>query len=279
LFLPALVAGAAAPQRMAHVGDTYEISTERDSSQQSSDGSSSGSSHDRDVLVERVVAVDEAGLELEYDLPKTATAQERASAWQFPVRVLAPIRGPLQLLNGAELEARVNGWLKAGHMTRAACGHWIFTWNAFRIECDPASVLKALAIIDLRSEDMRDGASYQDPAARAAAPLTLKTAGPGGATFAVAMTVDPAQVYRARAQSDIVVAEILRKNLTLEAALSARSAEHVSGTINITFETDSTGHVWRRTRVTRLETGQPGKLETETTTETVTRRPISSSNL
>ena len=275
LLLPALAAGAEPVQTRPVVGDTYEITSDRESSQQSNEGSS-GSSTDRDSLIERVVGVRDAGVELEYDLPENATAGDRDSSWQFPVRVFKPARGAPQLLNGPELEARVDAWLKANGMTRAACGQWIFTWNAFRIECDPQSVIKTIEAWDLAPDELRDGASYKDPKARASAPLTKKKGGPDGATFVAEMAVDPEAVRRERAESDIVVAQLSKKTLTLDAALLARSAEAISGTITITFETDSAGEVRRRAWVTRLEIKGPGpRIETEVVKHVMERRRVS----
>lgn len=228
------------------------------------------------AFLERIVATREGGLELEYDLSKDATAQDRARTWQFPVRVFRPSTGPMQLLNRPELEARLEGWLKAAGWTRAVCGRWIFTWNAFRIECDPQSVIKILEALDLRSADLREGASYQEAEARGPGTLTRKAAGPNGETFAVAMEVDPDAVRRARAESDVAVGEIMRKPVTLDAALRARANESVSGTISVTFDTDAGGHVRRRTKVTKVETkGPDGRSESRTATETVERRPVS----
>jgi len=275
LLLPALAAGTGPAKPGPKVGDVYEILTDRESSQQAND-MSSGSSTDRDALVERVIGVRDDGLELEYDLPENSTADERASSWQFPVRVFKPVRGPLQLLNGPDLEARVDSWLKAGGMTRAACGHWIFTWNAFRIECDPQSAIKIVQAVDLRAGDLADGAPYRDPDARAPAPLSREKTGPGGATFTVGMALDPDAARHARAETDVAVAQIRGKTLALDAALRARSAETLSGTIMITFETDSTGEVRRRTRVKTLEIKGPGpRIEKLTVTETVERRRVS----
>ena len=115
----------------AHVGDTFEITRVRDSSSQAGEASS-GSSHDKDTIVERIEALRPDGVEVLVDLPQGATANERRQAWQFPARVFKPTEGPRQLLNGPELEKRVDAWLRWGKMTREACGHWFFTWNAFR---------------------------------------------------------------------------------------------------------------------------------------------------
>jgi hypothetical protein len=274
LLLAAVLARAEASPLAPRIGDTYEIVKTRVSVQEGSQGSL-GSSNDRDTIVERVIGLRPDGLELEYDLPKGTTADERAGSWQFPVRVFKPSYGPAQLLNGPELEARLDAWLKAARWTRAVCGHWIFTWNAFLIECDPQSVIKTVESFDLAPADLREGAAYQDPAARGRGTLARR-AGPDGAIFTVEMPVDPDAVRRARAESDVVTGEILRRPVTLDAALHARSNEIVSGTISVAFDTDSAGNVRRRTRVTRLEIKEPdGQSETQTISETLVRQLIS----
>jgi hypothetical protein len=122
VLLPVVVARAGALPLAPQVGDTYEITQTRDSARGGS--GSSGSSQDKDTIIERVTGLRADGLELLYDLPDAATADERAGNWQFP--------------------ARVDGWLKAAGWSRSVCGHWIFTWTAIRIECDPQSVIKVV---------------------------------------------------------------------------------------------------------------------------------------
>ena len=275
LFLLANNARSESPQSAPKVGEAYEIRKRYETSQQSSDGSS-GSSNGQDAILERVIGVREGGLELEYDLPKDATAEDRARSWQFPARVFRPTNGSMQLLNRPELESRVEGWLKAAGWTRAVCGRWIFTWNAFRIECDPQSVIKTVEAFDLRSTDIREGASYREIGARGTGTLMRKTVGPDGATFAVVMEIDPDTVRRARADSDVIAGEIMQKPVTLDAALRERANESVSGTISVTFDTDPAGNIRSRTKVTKVETkGPDGKSESQTVTETVERRPVS----
>ena len=278
LLVPAIVARAGALPPASQVGDTYEITLARDSAQQGSDRSS-GSSRDKDTIIERVIGLRADGLELQYDLPDAVTADERARNWQFPARVFKPFGGPAQLLNGPELEARVDGWLKAAGWPRTVCGHWIFTWNAFRIECDPQSVVKTVQSFDLRSADLREGAPYQETEALGSGKLARKATGPDGAIFAVEMPVDPDAVRRARAESDVVVGEIMNKPVSLDVALRERAREIVSGTISVSFETDPAGNVGRRTKVTKLDITEPdGRSETETVTETLERRLISRGN-
>jgi hypothetical protein len=275
LLLAAIVAHADPSPLAPQVGDTYELSLTRDSAQQGSDRSS-GSSHDKDTIIERVIGLRADGLELQYDLPNAATADERARNWQFPARVFKPFGGPAQLLNGPELEARVDDWLKAAGWTRTVCGHWIFTWNAFRIECDPQSVIKTVQSFDLRSADVREGTSYQDTEARGPGKLAKKAGESGGVIFSVEMPVDADAVRRARAESDVAAGEIMGKPVSLDAALRERAKEIVSGTISVAFETDSAGNVRRRTKVTKLDiTRSDGRSETETVAATLERRLIS----
>ena len=261
-------------QPAVQVGDTYEITMIRKSSQQGDNGSSA-TSFDKDILVERVTAVRADGLELEYDLPKAATSDERRDNWRFPARVFRPRDGPLQLLNGPELDSRIDAWLKTAGWSRAACGRWIFTWNAFQIDCNPKAVLKTIEPFDLRFVQLEDGRSYQDPSARGPGALAKKTGGPDGATFAVEMEADPDVVRRARAESDVAVGEMMKKTVSLEAALSDHAKEAVSGTISTTFDTDSAGDVRLRTTVTKLQIKPPdGLSETRSVTETVERRRL-----
>ena len=106
--------------------------------------------------------------------------------------------------------------------------------------------------------------------------LARTAAGPNGATFAVFMEIEPDAVRRARAESDVVDGEIMQKPVTLDAALAVRANESVSGTISVTFDTDSAGNVRRRTKVTKLEIrGSDGLSEKETVTETVERSLVS----
>ncbi|MEZ0308058.1 MAG: hypothetical protein ACAH21_09030 [Ramlibacter sp.] len=256
------------------VGQEFEIDKRYETSQQASDGPS-GSSRGRDRFLERVIGVRDSGLELEFDLPKDATSKDRVRNWQFPVRVFRPLSGQMQLLNGPELEARLGSWLKAAGLTREACGKWIFTWNAFRIECDPESVVGIVEALDLRAVDLREGVSYREPEARLPGTLTRKSAGPNGTTYAVAMEIDPDAIRRARAEADVAAGEMLQKPVTLDAALRERAKESVSGTISVVFDTDPDGNVRRRTKVTKVETkGPAGRSESQTVMEVVERRPL-----
>jgi hypothetical protein len=263
-------ASAEQPVVIYHAGSVYEVSKNVVSN------GTSVSSVDRDTLMLRVVAVRSDGMELEYDLPATTPAQARVVEWRFPVRIYKPNQGPSQLLNGPELEVRAEAWLKKAGLPRSACGHYVFTWNVFRIECDPQSVVRMVASFDLGFSLLEDGALYSAALASQPATLRRKWVTPSGAGFDATLTVDPDLVRQSKAEADVVVAEITRKPLSLDDAVRARSAEQVSGTIAVTFETDAAGVVQQRTTVVKLHTMLPnGPAEDRTTTETVQRRFVS----
>jgi hypothetical protein len=266
-------ATADAPTHHPRAGDSYEITRVQQTESRGTDGSSS-TAFDKDSLLESVIAVRADGLELEYDLPAVDTGQ-RDDQWQFPARIFKPRKGPLELLNRAAMEARVEAWLKRAKLPRTACAHWYFSWNAFQVQCDPQSVIALIEEFDLSVPDLREGAPYRDAEAGAPAPLKRRSAGPNGASFVVEMPINPDRVRRGQAEADVATGEISRKPVTLEAALRERAKEQVSGTISITLEADSAGNVRRRTRILKLKIrSASGGTETQTVTQTFERRLV-----
>lgn len=271
-------AASCQPQRLEdRVGDVYEIHLRSVSETSSEDGSSSRS-QSGNTLIERVEALRDGGVELEFDLPTGATEDERARAWQFPARVFRSSEGALQLLNGAELEARVQAWLQRGGLASEACGRWVFTWTAQKIECDPQSVLSTLASFDLRLNDLRDGAPYREAKASEPGILRMESSGPEGAVFAAKADIDPAGVLQEYAEAAAIVRAMISDPASpvaaaLEAKAASRANGQISGTIETTLKTDSTGRVTERTRLIQIETtgGKQG-AEKRTDTETTTRR-------
>jgi hypothetical protein len=266
LFFPVVTALAEAPLLAPKVGDVYKMTLVTERNHESSD--SSGSSESRNILVKRVIDVRAEGLELVYDLPETSTQKERDRQWQFPVRVLEPLEGALQLLNVSELEARVADWLMKFKVPRTACGTTVFTWTAFRIECDPQSVRKTIGQFDMGISRLYEGAPFQDAAALGTGKLVKKTSGPEGAAFTAEIPIDPDAVRRAHAENDVTIGQMTNNPVTLEAAMARRERETVSGMISVVFEADNAGNIHRRTKVTKIDIARPdGETETYTMTE------------
>lgn len=272
--LPFFLAAADEPKAKFRAGETYEIILVRDSARQGPNGST-GSSHDQDAIIERIEAVRPDGLQAVFDFPRGASAESRQQTWQFPAQVFFPREGPAKLLNASELGRRVNEWLSRYKMTREACGHWFFTWNAFRVECDPQTVIDTVRVFDPELPELREAALYQDAYAAAPAPLTKKPATSTVSTFAATLAIDPQAVQRNRAQADVVVGEISRQPITLEAALAAHAKDAVSGTIEVSIDADGSGKWTQLTKVTKTQTKKAdGTIESETTTQTLRRRLI-----
>lgn len=271
MMIGVALAGAAATARSPRAGDAYAIATDRETEQHGNGAESPQStSTDRDVYVERVKEVRPEGAVLEYDLPEEATREDRVRVWQFPFRVFKANDGTLSLLGGPELQARVDRWLRAAALPRTACGRLIFTWNAFRIECDPQSVVSWLATITL-PERIDATASFTDRDARSPAPLTRQSDGKLVST----LPIDANVIRRERARMDLGVAELMRKPLTFDEALKAHANEAINGTITVTFDMGNDGEVLRRTRARVIRTASKnGRIDTETLTETLTRTPL-----
>ena len=271
ILAQASISGAS-PAGGARPGEGFTISVDREMSGHTNRGSSS-SSTDQDSYIEQIVAVRPDGLELNFDLAPESE-EDRADTWQLPTRVLRPGHGRIQLLNRAELEGRRDRWLKRGKMDSAACGHWIFTWNTFKIECDPESALDLIRHIDLDAADIREGALYHDPAALAPMPLRRTANGLTGAIFSARLEIDPEKVRREAANGDVVVAGLSNRKLTPEDALKAHAGDKISGSITVTFDVDSGGKPWRKESITKVETIKPdGQISDNTVDETIQRKP------
>jgi len=67
------------------------------------------------------------------------------------------------IANREEMLARLDHFLTEAKISREACGSYYFTWTAFKIECDPDSVLGTVAAINLGIIPLEDGAYYTVP--------------------------------------------------------------------------------------------------------------------
>jgi hypothetical protein len=265
---------AAANVRAAELptGDAIVLQKRYETRRTRSDGTPLASSSGVTSLSVRIIAVRADGRELVFDLPSGATQADRARNWQFPARVFQPDRGATTLLNQDELESRLAAWLTSANRDRSVCGQWIFTWNAFHIDCDPQSVLATIGSFDLRVADLGDQAIYVDQGASEPGRLAATPQATGGRIYTTQLPVDPEVVHRARAESDVVVGAILKEPVSPDAALEARRKDRIEGTISITLEADPGGAIRRRVRVVRLQTVRAdGSTEIETQTETVER--------
>lgn len=233
-------------------GDLYEITLQVHTEQKA--GTSSGSSNSNLSMIETVIATRVEGVELEFDLPEDTSSEVRARSWEYPMRVLKAPGKPLELLNDVELIERVDRWLEVAGLQRSACGQWIFTWTAIKIECDPEAALNSLKGYDLRIADLSDGAMYNEPGTLGPVPLRLTSSGLAGETFVAELELDPDLVRWQQAEAEIAIAQMTGlPQLTIEDAMRSWAKAEISGTIRTTIDVDTRGIVIRRTQVSNLQ--------------------------
>lgn len=223
-------------------------------------------------MVEEILAVRPDGIEIEYDLPDSASEDERTRIWQYPVRVFRPAdSGPMQLLNADELERRIEDWLTAANIPREACGSWYFTWNAFQIECDPQAVLEDLQGFDLRLTNLRAGEPFM--AAGASEPGILReiSSDDDGVVLTAEMPLDAEHAARKRAESAAIVAQMLGR----EDVEPTTGPEGISGTISATLYVGPTGDMYRLVvNIEQLVAIPTGGEEISVATYTTERLPV-----
>ncbi len=247
-------------------GERFILKLSYETSGETSDGGSSSSSG-QDSLLEEVIAVTSGGVELRYDLPPDVEKDE----WMLPVRILRPTSGPPQLLNELDLNKRLEAWLKRAKFDRSMCGRWIFTWNAFQIDCDPKSAIAMVDSFDLRAIDLGDGAALKDDYARQPTPLVRA----GTRTWTATFPVDPEKVRVNELKTSAVVAEILKDDGLQEKQRREIAASQIGGTVVITLETNDDGDVIKRVRRSEIRLVKPsGASELRTSTETLDRTPL-----
>ena len=186
------------------------------------------------------------GSEYAYDLPTTATQEEREIAWQFPIKIFKANDGIVTVSNAAEIDARGDQWLRRAGLPRTACGHWYFTWNAFRVECGSASARDMATVFDMGPDGLYAGFLINDPDASKVDALRETVDSANVHQLVAVLDVDPEKVKRDRAERDVVVGEIVRKPVSLNAALKTHASEKISGTKTLTFELDADGRVRKR---------------------------------
>jgi hypothetical protein len=268
----AMPATSNAASSAAKAGDVFEILLSYETRSEEN-GENSGSSSGHTTILERVLRFEENGVELEYEEPLEKDGRDKRGTWQLPVRIFRPFAGEPSLLNIAELEARVDPWLKKRKMPREACGHWYFTWNAFKIECDPASALGIVRQYDLWPANLSEGQLYHDADALAPMPLHLRDSDETGSTYAVELVIDPDKVKQAQAESAVVVAKIFGESKSPEDALNEQADHKISGTISVIIETNRDGLIMKRSQMMVVRIEKPdGETESRVSSRTVERQ-------
>lgn len=276
LMASATLAAADPPAAIPKRGDVYELRLAYATAEKSENDQGSSSSNGTTVLIERVIAISPDGAELEYDLPPDAKPEDRLRQWQFPARIFRPNSGSARLINQAALEARLGAWLATSKISRTACGRWVFTWNAFKIECDPISVLKTIASVDMGWDKRVEGALSSTHAAAGPAKLA-RTSGVAGSSLTADLALNVDHVRKERAEADVVVGEIMREPVKLEQAMQARAKEKISGSVSVVMSLDTADREIKRVTTTTMRRQEAeGQVFNATSTETLQKRLLTS---
>jgi hypothetical protein len=257
--------------RLSEALPVYEIRLEQETQSQGS--GSSGSSRSKNMLIEKVIMEDSAGLLLEFDLPPGTDEAARAREWMFPARIRRSPDGKLNLVNADRLKERNARWLRSGGYDESACGRWVFTWTAIKIECDPQAILDVLQPIDLRFTNLKHGGKFEHPYGAKPGVLALEAQSTTGKSFRADFEIDAEKVRRDRAETDVTVAAMMgQESVSFEHALAARKVEKISGSIQVVIEVDEQGMAWKRIDTIQIQTeAADSEIERETTTSTVER--------
>ncbi len=254
------------------IGQTYEIRWTQ-STKTSRGVGSSGSSNSRLTHIERVIDAGSDEIILEFDMPLDTPEIDRRREWQLPARFQKTPDNEIALLNADELKARNDDWLAWGGLDQSHCGLWIFTWIQQKIEYDPHSVISLLDTIDIRHANLKEGMPYSTPLGLEPVILTQKPSEDGVSELMAVLDLDAEKVRKQRAEGDIVLAQIMGDEVpSIEAALEARKAEKISGSIEVIYTLNSQGSPVRRLRTTQMRViNVDGETESSKTTETVER--------
>lgn len=260
------------------VGNIYELVNSYKTSTEYGDNAGKGSSSGSDTLIATIIKDDSKGIELIYDLPdRYFSKDEKKKHWQFPAHILRSKDGTFTLLNYEEIEQRVEDWLNDSGWSREACGQWIFTWNAFKIECDPQSILEKVEEYDLRVSNLKDGELYENKYALEPAKFKARTDNDGNKYYYTDLIIDPEIIRRKRAENNVIIAKISGEKTLLAEALLAEKDVEISGTMRVLYYVDGINQPYKRITITKERAKEPnGMTEIKVSTFTLEKKLISS---
>lgn len=232
------------------VGDVFLL---KQSYSRTTTGSKTSKARGRQALQQTVIDISDAGVVFEFDFPADTPTQMREREWKLPVEVLETSSGTFEIANAAELEARRDEWLARAPFDESACGQWLFTWTAMRIDCDIDTALDLIDGYRLPWTNIRPGAMYRKSSSEDAAQLVGD-----GDVIAAQFDLNVDALRDARARTEMVAAQVTgQAELTFEDAL-ARSKDHrIEGSQTVSFTVDDLGIVTSRTDIVESTTTEP----------------------
>lgn len=252
--------------------EAYVIEVSYETRSEGENGSSASSSG-RNVYTEELLEKTGECTTNRFDI---ASEDRPPAEWQWPVEVERCAAGSLKLLNAADMEARRDTFLAEAGIDNGACGTYYFTWNVFKIECDPQQILETIETIDLGRLELTEGSQYQHGASSVL--LSRNNTSDHNALLVGSLAIDEAEVRRAEAEKMIVAGELMGEPVSEEQADRKAQAIEVSGTTRISFALDKHGQM-TRTVVTEAQVFHPDEgPETRYSQTTTQRKKAGSAN-
>lgn len=250
----------------------YEEQTESESS-----SGSSGSSRTRTTIVERLIGVNDDGLELEYSFSDVSIPAN--DAWKFPARVLTKPGTSIELLNEIEIETRLENYLEKHPEIRKRCGGIVFTWTAFEIHCDANHVIDVIKGYNLHLGPLADGKLYGEPGTLEPAPLRDISSDTSNTILEVDLKLDPValrtEYEKGIEQVATITGETLDSIMNSSLQLSGDEVPVFSGNKLVTIELGANGKILKIQRETTTTIRGGGSFqETRKQTETLKRQAI-----
>ncbi len=273
LFAAALLgcATATTPAQATDGAEQYEIISSYSTESERPRGSSSSSGSDE--FREEVRAGADGCRTRTFDVVDDPEHKRPLEVWRMPV-VLRECPGfPQVIANCEEMEARRDAFLAAAKIPHESCGRYYFTWNVFKIECDPDTILETVANIDLGSIRLEDGAVFTLPDTSTSVTLAAVPVAPAGQRiFKGRTTIDPEVLREGAIKTIMVVAEVRGKAVTREEAMAQIVAHQFSGEAEVTLvEEPAAGRITATVHTAVREVDVEGGVETRQG-ETVTTR-------
>tara|TARA_R110000772_G_scaffold54456_9_gene124419 strand:+ start:35884 stop:36756 length:873 start_codon:yes stop_codon:yes gene_type:complete len=274
LAFAGLLVGAIMPSGVHGKPPQHEstwLQLEYERSSKLSDGHTSGTSSGHQALIETVKEETSEGIILKYDLPPDEGGKADSGFWYFPARVMERPDGSLELLDAQIVEARINQWLEKYKIPREACGMWSHGGGfPFKVDCDPQSILDEIESFDLRIPSLVDGAEYSHALGEGPGILTALPASRPG--YSVTLTVDEDKVRAEKAETALILAQMLGEDLTRQQAEEDAAKIGIQGSIRIEFDLNTSGAVIRKTERTEITVKRPEELAETTTSLTIVTR-------
>ena len=269
--LAALLAITSNGSALAADGEKYSILVSYETQTESENSSSS--SRGRTLYSEQIIS-DSGDCSIKrFDIVDEERRERPLAEWQWPVEVENCGNGDRKILNLPAMEARLSSFLAAAEVPQDKCGRYYFTWNVFKVECDPQAILSNIETIDLGSLTLVEGAEYVRSGTPDSTLLRKVTAEDGKTKLKAVFAIDPSQFREETAQSQVIVQELTGEAISYEEALAEAQVIEVAGSTTIEFEIASDRSEITQTTVTTATIDEPGEgRETQASKVTILRK-------